>query len=126
MRSIPLWEREAVASTHAHQLELLGLSHVTRPSFSLLYTCNAVSAGEIYLAADDKPLTREQICAEAINAPRFEGKVPPAFTGPTGGGVDYGGKGTGKVLDCSATRKALDWQPIYPTFGAFIKTLTSE
>ena len=83
-------------------------------------------AGEVYLAADDKPLTREQICAEAINAPRFEGKAPPAFTGPTGGGVDYGGKGTGKVLDCSATRKALDWQPIYPTFGAFIKTLTSE
>lgn len=83
-------------------------------------------AGEVYLAADDKPLTREQICAEAIHAPRFKGEAPPAFTGPTGGGVDYGGKGTGKVLDCSATRKALDWQPIYPTFGAFIKTLANE
>ena len=73
------------------------------------------SAGSVYLAADDKPLTREQICVEACRAPRFAGRTVPAFTG-SGGGV-------GKVIDSSGSRAALGWQPRYSTFGAFIDTL---
>ena len=29
----------------------------------------------------------------------------------------------GKIIDCTATRTALGWQPKYKTFGAFIDTL---
>lgn len=73
------------------------------------------SAGNVYLAADDKPLTREQICIEARRAPRFAGRQVPKFTGSDGG--------IGKIVDSSSTRAAIDWQPKYKTFGAFIDTL---
>ena len=73
------------------------------------------SPGSVYLAADDKPLTREQICVEARRAPRFAGRTVPAFTG-SGGGV-------GKIIDSSASRAALRWRPKYSTFGVFIDTL---
>ena len=73
------------------------------------------TAGDVLLAADDAPLTREAICIEACKAPGFRSKVVPRFTGSTGG--------VGKVLDCSRTRNAIGWQPQYKTFGAFIETL---
>lgn len=81
------------------------------------------SAGGVYVAADDKPLTREQICIEACRAPRFADRKVPTFTGPAGGVVDKGGAGVGKIIDSSGTRAAIGWQPKYPTFGAFIDTL---
>jgi nucleoside-diphosphate-sugar epimerase len=67
----------------------------------------------LYLAADDRPLTREQIAAAALRMKRYEGRSAPAFVGAEGG--------AGKVLDCSATRAALGWQPKYPTFEAFVE-----
>ena len=73
------------------------------------------SAGSVYLAADDAPLTREQICVEACRAPRFAGRMVPTFTGSDGG--------VGKIIDSSSTRAAIGWQPKYKTFGAFIDTL---
>ena len=68
------------------------------------------SAGSVYLAADNQPLTREQICIEACRAPRFAGRNVPKFTGS--------GDGIGKVVDSSGTRAAIGWQPKYTTFGA--------
>lgn len=73
------------------------------------------TAGDVLLAADDAPLTREAICIEACKAPAFRSKVAPGFIGST--------SGVGKVLDCSRTRAAIGWQPRYKTFGAFIETL---
>ena len=73
------------------------------------------SPGSVYVAADDQPLTREQICVEACRAPRFAGRNPPKFTGSEGG--------IGKVVDSSHTRAALQWQPVHRTFGAFVDTL---
>ena len=83
------------------------------------------SSGEVYLAADDQPLTREQICIEAARMPSFSDRKVPTFTGPDGSGgkVDYGPSGVGKILDCSSTRAALNWQPNFKTFGAFVDTL---
>lgn len=72
------------------------------------------SAGEVYVAADDKPLTREQICVEALKAPYFSTKQMPKFTGTDGG--------VGKVLDSSKSRAAIGWEPTYKTFGDFIAT----
>ena len=80
------------------------------------------SPGAIYVAADDKPLTREQICAEACRMPGFAGRKVPAFTGPGGGGgtLDYGPSGVGKIIDSSGTRDALGWRPKYATFAEFV------
>ena len=73
------------------------------------------SARSVYLVADDQPLTRAQICGEACRTQRFAGRKSPAFTGLDGG--------IGKVIDSSATRAAIGWEPKYKTFGAFIDTL---
>jgi len=86
--------------------------------------CAAVCAltrgtpGDVLVAADDKPLTREQICIEACRSPQFRGRKVPRFTGSDGG--------VGKVLDCSTTRSAIAWKPRYSTFGAFVDTLVAE
>jgi len=81
------------------------------------------SAGGVYLAADDRPLTREQICLEACRAPRFAARKVPTFTGSVSGAADHGGGGIGKIIDSTSTRTAIGWQPKYKTFGAFIDTL---
>jgi len=73
------------------------------------------SAGSVYVVADDRPLTREQICAEASRLPRFAGRKLPKFIGTDGG--------IGKIIDSSSTRAAISWQPKYKTFGAFVDTL---
>ena len=73
-------------------------------------------SGGLYLAADDEPLTRQQICVEACQAPSFAGRKVPNFTGTDGG--------VGKVVDSSGTRAELRWEPQYKTFRAFISTLT--
>ena len=73
------------------------------------------SPGYVYVAADDAPLSREEICLEARRAPRFAGISQPRFSG-AGGGV-------GKIVDSRATREALGWRPRFATFSAFIDTL---
>lgn len=77
------------------------------------------ASGEFYLAADDAPLTREQICRVALRAPPFHGRVMPAFA--SFDRADKGGPGTGKVVDASRTRAALGWKPKYATFEQFIE-----
>ena len=52
----------------------------------------------MYLAADNRPLTREQICLEACRAPRFAARKVPKFTGSVGGAADHGGGGLGKII----------------------------
>ena len=74
--------------------------------------------GEVLLAADDKPLSREEIAREAQRAPRFSACSSPRFTGSTGG--------LGKVVDCSRTRAAIGWEPRYKTFSHFIDEIVSE
>lgn len=73
--------------------------------------------GAVYLAADDAPLTRAQICEEACRAPRFADRKVPAFTGISGG--------IGKVVDSSKTRSAIGWQPRFKTFGTFIDSIVA-
>ena len=78
-------------------------------------------AGKVYLAADDYPLSRLQICEEASRLARFAGRGLPRFgaTDAAAPARDYGG-GKGKILDSRASREALQWEPSHKTFGAFI------
>jgi nucleoside-diphosphate-sugar epimerase len=78
-------------------------------------------AGRVYLAADDAPLSRLQICEEASRLALFAGRGLPRFgaTDAANPARDYGG-GRGKVLDSRASREALKWEPTHKTFGAFI------
>jgi nucleoside-diphosphate-sugar epimerase len=81
------------------------------------------AAGATYLAADDRPMTREQICRAACRAPSFRGRTAPRFAGASG---PAGKACVGKVIDCSRTRAALGWAPRHRTFDAFITSLCAE
>ena len=68
----------------------------------------------LLLAADDKPLTRAQICEEARRAPKFADRPQPTFSG------DAETSGVGKVLDSSYTRESISWEPRFKTFADFV------
>jgi len=79
-------------------------------------------SGETYVAADDAPLTREQICNVARLAPPFRERAVPTFAAFDG--ADKGGAGKGKIVDSSRTRAAIGWWPRYSTFADFIRCET--
>lgn len=68
--------------------------------------------GETLHAADDSPLSREEICVQARRARIFADRQLPRF-GTAGG--------AGKVIDSTYTRKAIGWEPRYKTFQSFIE-----
>ncbi|KAL1526642.1 hypothetical protein AB1Y20_015346 [Prymnesium parvum] len=72
--------------------------------------------GETLLASDDQPLSRRDICAEALRAPDFAGRKIPEFIGEGG---------RGKVCDSSYTREVLQWEPRYKTFTSFISEVAA-
>jgi len=76
------------------------------------------SSGETLLVADDRPMSRADICAAAVRLPKYRGEAMPTFSG------GYGGIG-GKVCDSSHTRSLLQWQPQYSTFQDFVDAETS-
>ena len=80
----------------------------------------------IYLASDDAPLSREQICKEASKLEAFAGRPPPRFAPAPAAAADLAGGGKGKVLDSSRTREALRWEPTHRTFGAFVEAALAE
>ena len=83
--------------------------------------CSGRRRATHWVAADDAPLTREQICTVARLVSPFDARPMPAFEG---GEAARGGAGTGKVIDCSYTREAVGWAPRYRTFADFIERLT--
>jgi len=64
--------------------------------------------GKIYLASDDEPVTREDICKAALESGLFPDSKMPVFKQETGP--------RGKTCDCSKTKTAINWQPKYPSF----------
>jgi len=69
-------------------------------------------AGRVYLAADGAPLSRLQICEAARLSPEYADRALPAFRGTEGP--------EGKVLDASATREALAWEPRWRSFAHYM------
>jgi len=60
----------------------------------------------IYLASDDVPVTREEVCAAALASKQYGPDVRmPTFSSPTGP--------AGKKCDSTWTRKELQWKPKY-------------
>lgn len=96
---------------------LINQVHYRDAAYAAVCALARGGGGEVLLAADDTPLTRQEICVEACRAPQFRGRAPPRFTGTDGG--------VGKVVDCSLTRSAVGWKPRYATFGKFIDSLVA-
>mmetsp|Transcript_54036 Transcript_54036/g.124404 ORF Transcript_54036/g.124404 Transcript_54036/m.124404 type:complete len:332 (-) Transcript_54036:122-1117(-) len=72
--------------------------------------------GSVLLAADDKPMSRIDICRAAGSAPRFNGRPIPTFTATADGAK----AAKGKVIDCSYTRELIGWHPRYRSFAEFM------
>jgi len=70
---------------------------------------------EVLVVADDKPLSRADICAQASRLPRFSQSERPTFTPDEGSSAVLG-----KVIDSSYTRAKIGWKPRYATFAEFV------
>lgn len=72
------------------------------------------SPGEVYLASDDFPLTRRELCQAALNSGLFPTSTMPVFTSET--------SLQSKICDDSYTRTVLAWSPRYKNFGEYMTT----
>ena len=73
----------------------------------------SVVNGNIFLISDGHPMTRAQICESALKNKHFAGYKLPKFLGTNKDSV-------GKIYDGSASNKALNWDPVYQSFDAFM------
>jgi len=71
--------------------------------------------GGIYLASDDNPLTRRELCQAALDSGLFPTLSMPVFTSETGVQA--------KICDDSYTRTTLSWSPRYKSFGEYMTTM---
>ena len=85
----------------------INLLHYGDAAAAVLIGMFRASAGEVLVASDDQPLTREQLCVQARRAERYRDRAMPVFG-------DEGGKG--KICDASRLR-SLGWDPEFPSFG---------
>lgn len=70
---------------------------------------------EIYLASDDYPVSRREICEAALVSGLFPDASMPVFEEEAGPVT--------KKTDCKVTREKLNWTPKYPSFQSFMYSL---
>lgn len=66
----------------------------------------------VYLACDNLPVTRREICNAAIESGLFPTSKVPVFTSEAGP--------VGKILDCSWSKEQLQWKPKYESFPDYM------
>ena len=98
---------------------LLNLVHYEDAAALCVAALTRGSPGKVYLACDGAPLTRAEMMA-AVEAAR-PGKFPPPPGAAEGSRVRFTAADgpLGRRMDAAATRKALGWEPKYPSFRAF-------
>jgi hypothetical protein len=107
--------QDEVGSNEDSIVNLLHYEDAAGVSIAALLRGATGDAGErVYLACDDEPLSRSEICNAALASTMYANAKGPVFKG-TGGGM-------GKVYDTSTTRRRLGWQPKYPSFAKFMAT----
>lgn len=74
--------------------------------------------GEVYIAVDDEPVSREEICRSALASGLFPSAAMPQFASAVGP--------EGKIVDSSITRGLIGWQPAKPSFRVFMRRLGGE
>jgi nucleoside-diphosphate-sugar epimerase len=70
--------------------------------------------GKTFLISDGNPLSRQQICESSLQSAKYSGMTMPKFLGTDSDPL-------GKIYDGSATNKALNWKPRYPSFDEFMR-----
>jgi hypothetical protein len=87
---------------------VLNMLHYEDAARAALAVIAASQHGKVFLASDDVPVTRKEICEAALVSGCFPGATMPDFTDEVGA--------KGKTTDCSWTRKVLGWKPRYQSF----------
>eukprot|EP01034_Spumella_vulgaris_P030418 gene30418-37630_t len=66
--------------------------------------------GQVFLAVDDSPVSKQDICSSALESGLFGGSNLPESAAKSN-----------KICDSSATRAKLDWRPKHPSFVQFMR-----
>lgn len=109
-----MWLRNGTVSSNADGL--VNMLHYEDAASVAVAALLRGAAGTAYLAADDEPLTRQEICASALASGRFPGAGMPVFASTAGP--------VGKTCDCRHTREVLQWapRPDRRTFANYMRT----
>lgn len=109
------YEDAAGVCVHALLTEVLG-SNINENMYSNSNKDSLVLANQnIFLATDDAPVSRIDICRAAMASNQFPGIEMPTFSSPSGP--------PGKIADDSWTRTQLGWAPRQRTFASYMRRL---
>lgn len=78
----------------------------------------SLSGQNVFLACDDAPITRIEVCRSALASKLFPDSALPSFSSKEGP--------PGKLCDSSWTREKLGWRPVYPSFRGYMRALGGE
>jgi nucleoside-diphosphate-sugar epimerase len=98
---------------------IINLLHYDDAAGSVVAALTASSddvQGKVFLISDSNPLTRYQICESSQKAAKYRDTTTPKFLGSSEKDP------IGKIYDGSASNKALNWSPRYPSFDEFMNS----
>lgn len=107
-----MWLRNGTVDAAADGI--INLLHYSDASNVALAALLRGSPGSIYLACDDDPISRRDICEAALASGLFPGTTLPTFTSEIGP--------IGKICDSSVTRKQLSWEPQHKSFDEYMRS----
>lgn len=97
---------------------LVNMLHYEDAASVCLAAIRSSLRGQVYLASDDRPMSRQQICEAALVSGRFPDATMPTFVPQN--------SGRAKQTDCSWTRDTLNWAPKYASLPTFMYSLAGK
>ncbi len=108
------WLSEIAKNVDGSSDGIINLLHYVDAARATIACLQNGKLSTVYLAVDDVPMTRKEICEAALDSGLFNNRKMPIFS------TDIGPKT--KVCDGSWTRNELNWTPLYPSFDEYMRS----
>ena len=108
------WLNETSKNVDSSSDGIINLLHYVDAARATVACLHNGKLSTVYLAVDDVPMTRKEICEAALDSGLFNNRKMPLFSS------DIGPKT--KICDGSWTRNELKWSPLYPSFDEYMRS----
>eukprot|EP01038_Epipyxis_sp_PR26KG_P011506 gene11506-15412_t len=115
------WMRKSIANEtiDGSANGLINMLHYEDAASAMIATMNTKGTNrKVFLACDDEPVSRREICESTLVSKLYPTATMPKFQSENGPQT--------KICDSSITRSLINWKPKYPSFRIFMRELGGE